>query len=215
VKIGVMVTGEVAVRAALSLSAHPGIDEVVVIGPATSRTFPVVTDASGCDLLIGTGGEAPRRARSLGVPLVWDGEAHEDGVIVHGASAEGLALAVAARESDPRLVALAHPDLPEGTGGRAEFPQPVGRLTVSDRAYGGRRLAGGRSTNGYAAVLTVGRMRRVAVVDDARFLSGVALAAGVAVVEDEPVAVWDSALTYLRAATGMGLVMAEESVGSR
>jgi hypothetical protein len=215
VKIGVMVTGEVAVRAALSLAAHPGIDDVVVIGPATSKTFPVVPDASGCDLLIGTGAESPVRARSLGVPLVWDGETPEDGVIVHGASPQGLALAVAARESDPRLVALAHPDLQEGTGGRADFPHPVGRLAVSDRAYGGRRLAEGRSTNGYAAALTVGRLRRVAVVDDARFLSGVALAAGVAVVEDEPVAAWDSALTYLRAATGMGLVMAEEAVAGR
>ncbi|HEX9865260.1 MAG TPA: hypothetical protein VGC03_09875, partial [Acidimicrobiia bacterium] len=114
-KVGVLVTGDIAVRAAHSLSAHPGIDEVVVIGPARSRSFRVVPDADGCDVLIGTGDRAPNKARELGVRLVWDGDDPTDGVVVWGASPVGVALALAARESEPRVVAVAHPDLDEGT----------------------------------------------------------------------------------------------------
>jgi len=211
VRVGVLVTGDTAVRAAHSLAAHPGIDEVVVIGPATSKTFKVVDSAEGCDLLVGTGASAPRRARDLGAPLLWDGATAEEGVAVFGASPEGLALAVAARETDPQLVALAHPDRTGGNDHKAPFPQPVGRVAVRDATFAGRRVAVGQSPNEFAATLTVGASRKVTIVDDAAFLSGVALAAGASIVEDEPVAVWDSALTYLRNATEMGLVMAEEA----
>lgn len=210
-KIGVLVTGDIAVRAAHSLSAHPGIDEVVVIGPATSKSYQVVDTAEGCDLLVGNGPTAPARARDLGVPLLWDGESPEPGVGVYGASPPGLALAVAARETDPRLVAVAHPGLSGGNDHRATFPHPIGSVPVGDSLYSGRRVAEARSVNEYGAVLTVGASRRVTIVDDGDFLSGIALAAGVAVVEEEPIAVWDSALAYLETATEMGLVMAEEA----
>ena len=77
--VGVLVTGDTAVRAAHSLSAHPTVDEVVVVGPARSKSFRVVPTAEGCDLLVGTGPHAPNLARGHGVGLIWDGETTEDG----------------------------------------------------------------------------------------------------------------------------------------
>ncbi len=210
-KIGVLVTGEIAVRAAHSLAAHDTVDEVVVIGPATSKSYQVVDTPEGCDLLVGTGPAAPEQARRLEVPLLWDGEAFEPGVAVYGASPQGLALAVAARESDPQLVAVAHPGLDGGSDHRATFPQPIGRVSLGDTLYSGRRVAEAKSAGSFGGVLTVGATRRVTILDEGDFLSGIALAAGVALVGERPVAVWESALPYLRTATEMGLVMAEES----
>lgn len=209
-KIGVLLTSDVAVRAAHSLAATPEVSSVVVIGPATSSSFEVVPDASGCDLLLGTGPDAPIQARRHGVPLIWSGSQSEEGVAVYGASPRGLALAVAARESDPQLVALAHPRLSEGKHQKVRFPDPVGNLGVADTVYSGRRVATGKSPNRFATVLTKGVGRRVAIVDDADFMSGISLAAGIGVYQpDRPTAVWDSALSYLETATAMGLVMAE------
>lgn len=209
-KIGVLVTGDAAVRAAHSLDAHPGVSEVVVIGPARSRSFVVVPDAEGCDYLVGTGTEAAEKARAHGVPLIWDGETPEEGVAVYGGSPQGLTLALAARESDPRLVAVAHPGLDPGTDNRAAFPHPVGRVGVTDGSYAGHRLAWGKSPNSFAASLTRGLRRNVTIVDQGAFMSGVALAAGLAVADEKAKPVWADALTYLHAATDMGLVMAEE-----
>jgi hypothetical protein len=62
----------------------------------------------------------------------------------------------------------------------------------------------------FAACLAVGAERRVAIVDDGAFMSGVALAAAIDVVADSPLAVWDDALVYLKTAAAMGLVMAED-----
>jgi len=210
VKIGVLVTGDIAVRAAHSLNAHPGIDEVVVVGPARSKSFRVSESAEGCDFLIGTGSKAPARARDLGVPLVWNGEEKVEGVAVWGGSPQGLTLALASREADPRLVAIAHPDLEDGSDHQAGFPVPIGQLKVADGTYGGRRLAAAASPNEFAAALAIGADRRVTVVDDGAFMSGIALAAGVEIANDSPKAVWEDALPYLRAATAMGLVMAED-----
>lgn len=210
-KIGVLVTGDAAVRAAHSLEAHPGIDEVVVIGPARSKSFVVVPDAQSCDYLVGTGEDAPGKARSHGVPLIWDGERPEEGVVVYGASPQGLTLAMAAREPDHQLVAVAHPGLSPGTAHRASFPPPVGRIGVADSTYAGHRLATGKSPNSFAACLALGAGRNITIVDHGGFMSGVALAAGVVVANGEATPVWADALDYLHAATDMGLVMAEES----
>jgi hypothetical protein len=57
--------------------------------------------------------------------------------------------------------------------------------------------------------LVEGAQRKVTIVDDGDFLSGIALAAAVMVAGAEPAPVWDRALDYLQAATAMGLVMAE------
>jgi hypothetical protein len=198
------------VRAAHSLSAHDSVDEVVVIGPARSRSFRVVTDASECDLLVGSGPEAPARARKLGVGLLWDGESHAEGVVVWGASPVGLALALAAREPDPRIVAVAHPDLDEGFDHQVRFPDPVGSVKVADATFGGNPVALAHSPDRFAACLAVGSERRVTVVDDGAFMSGVALAAAIDAVGDTPSPVWEAALAYLQAAAAMGLVMAED-----
>lgn len=209
-RIGLLVTGDISVRAAHSLAAHYGIDEVVVIGPATSKSFEVVDRAIGCDYLVGSGSTAPETARSHDVPLIWDGTTSEAGVAVWGASPTGLALALAARESDPRLVAVAHPDLAIDTFDRTtRFPDPVGRVGIRDAQLDGRPVAEAHSPNEFAACLAVGVKRRVTVVDHGHFLSGVALAAGIAVANGSTTAVWENALPYLEAATEMGLVMAE------
>jgi len=210
VKVGVLVTGDIAVRAAHSLSAHPGIDEVVVIGPARSRSFHVATDAEDCDVLIGTGADAPTKARDLGVRLVWDGDEPADGVAVWGASPIGVALALAAREPDPRIVAVAHPDLEEGSDHQVRFPDPIGNLKVTDTTFGGKRVALARSDDELAACLAVGAERRVTIIDDGQFLAGIALAAAVDITGQGSFPVWDEALTYLKTTAAMGLVLADD-----
>ncbi len=207
--VGILVSGRLTVRAAEALAAQEEVDEVVVVSPATSSVFRVVQDAEECDLLVGSGPDAPGLASSLGCPLVWDGDHAAEGVAVYGASPQGLALAVAARESDPQLVAVAHPGNPGGSHQRVRFPDPIGRRGVFDGVYADRRVATAASPNPFSAVLTNGVARRVTIVDDADFLTAVALAAGVAAIGEESRPVWDAALAYLRMAVSMGLVMAE------
>lgn len=210
-RIGVLVTGDIAVRAAHSLSAHDTVDEVVVIGPAKSRSFRVVDSAEECDFLVGTGPDAVDKARRHSVPLIWDGDHKAPGVAVYGANPRGLTLAVASRETDPRLVAVAHPNLTGGADQTARFPDPLGKLQVLDGSYGNHLLAQAKSGNAFAACLVVAADRRVTIVDDALFMSGIALAAGVDVAGGGQKAVWDEALPYLHTAIAMGLVMAEDS----
>ena len=209
-KIGVLVTGDTAVRAAHSLSGNPSVTEVVVIGPASSKSFKVVDTAEGCDFLIGTGSGAPRRAKTHDVPLVWDGDSGSDGVAVWAANPRGMTLALASRESDPRLVAVAHPDLEEGSDHQARFPEPLGKLGVYDTTYAGQHLGEAKSPNEFAACLAIGTDRRVTIIDAAAFMSGIALAAAVDIAGGAPKPVWEDALPYLQAAMDMGLVMAED-----
>jgi len=212
VRVGLLVTGDTAVRSAHSLQAHPGIDEVVVIGPAKSKSFEVVGSAAGCDYLVGHGSSAPALARKHGVPLIWDGNGPEEGVAAWAASPTGLALSLASREPDPRIVAIAHPDIPDThTTRTTRFPDPVGRLGVFDEAVEGKPVAMAHSPGDFAACLVEAANRRVAVVDHGGFLSGVALAAGVATAGVSGQPVWEEALAYLEAVTEMGLVMAESS----
>jgi hypothetical protein len=83
-------------------------------------------------------------------------------------------------------------------------------VKTADASYGGRRIALAKSPDRFAACLAVGAERRVAVVDDGAFMSGIALAAGIDLVGEEAVAVWEPALAYLQTAMAMGLVMAED-----
>ena len=209
-KVGVLASGDTAVRAAHSLSAHDSVEEVVVVGPARSRSFRVVPDASELDLLIGSGDAAPDRARKLGVRLLWDGDNPAEGVVVWGASPVGLALALGAREPDPRIIAVAHPDLDEGFDHQVRFPDPVGPAKVADATFGRKHVALAHSPDRFAACLAVGSERQVTIVDDGAFMSGIALAAAIDIVAEEPAPVWESALVYLQAAAAMGLVMAED-----
>jgi hypothetical protein len=172
----------------------------------------VVDQPTGCDLLVGTGAGAPRLATRHGLPLVWDGERPDQGVVVWAASPVGVALALADREPDPRLVAVAHPQIEETSTTRStRFPDPVGRLGVRDVDIGGRPVALAHSPNEYAACLAVGAERRVAVVDHGDFMAGVALGAGAIVAGDDPAPVWARSLPYLEAITAMGLVMAQSA----
>lgn len=209
-KVGVLASGDTAVRAAHSLSAHHSVEEVVVVGPARSRSFRVVPDASELDVLIGSGDAAPERARRLGVPLLWDGDKPAQGVVVWGASPVGLALALGAREPDPRIIAIAHPDLDEGFDHQVRFPDPVGPAKVADTTFGGKHVALAHAPDRFAACLAVGSERQVTIVDDGAFMSGIALAAAIDVIAEETAPVWESALVYLQAAAAMGLVMAED-----
>lgn len=127
-----------------------------------------------------------------------------------GANPQGLTLALAARETDPRLVAVAHPSLEGGSDQIAPFPKPIGRLPAADSTYADRRLAMAHTNGDFAACLVQGAERSVAIVDDSAFLSGIALAAAIDIADETPKAVWDDALSYLKAATAMGLVMAED-----
>ncbi len=201
-----LVTGDVAVRAAHSLVAHPDVAEVVVIGPATSKSFDVVDDAKDCDFLIGHGKRALSKAKPHDVPLIWDGAS--DFAHVWGASPAGLTLAMSAREKEPRLVAVAHTGLEGGSDQMVDFPKPVGRLPAADGQFAGKHVAQARS-NEFAACLVEGQERSVSIVDHGAFLAGVALAAAIACSEKGG-PVWDNALPYLQASTLMGLVMAED-----
>jgi hypothetical protein len=210
VRIGLLVSGDTSVRAAQSLAAHPRVDDVVIIAPATSKTFEVVPDASGCDFLMGSGPAAPARARQLGVSLVWDGAAPDEGVAVWGASPAGLAISLGSRETEPKLVAVAHPEISgDSFEHTTRFPDPIGRVGVSNITLDGRPVAQGRSPNDFAACLVVADSRRVTVVDQGAFMAGIALAAGVMVAGEGQRPVWEAALPYLETAMEMGLVMAE------
>lgn len=192
------------------MAAHPGVDEVVVLAPATSKSFEVVPTGESCDYLVGSGPSAPELARAQHVPLIWDGVGPDTGVAVWGASPTGLTIALGSREPDARLIAVAHPALPADTFDHTtRFPDPVGRVGVRETSLGGRPVAEGHSPNEFAACLVVGSSRRVTVVDQGAFLSGIALAAAVSVAGDVPLPVWQRALPYLEAAMAMGLVMAE------
>jgi hypothetical protein len=105
---------------------------------------------------------------------------------------------------------VAHPDLDEGSDHNARFPEPLGKLGVHDTTYAGQRLGEAKSPNEFAACLAIGADRRVTIIDDAAFMSGIALAAAVDIAGGAQKAVWEDSLPYLQAATGMGLVMAEE-----
>lgn len=208
-RVGVLVTGDRAVRAAHSLAADPSVDEVVVVGPAKSRSFKVVESPSSCDVLVGSGPSAPGRARGYGVPLIWDGNKPAKGTRVWGANIAGLTLAVAQRETRASMLAYAHPDETAATGQSVRFPKPIGAIGVEETIIGSRSLLSGKSYNDYAGCLVVSKSRSVTIIDHSDFLSGVALAAGISSFGDAAsIPVWDTSLAYLETATAMGLVMA-------
>ena len=207
-RVGLLVTGDTAVRAAHSLAGSSLVEELAVIGPAKSKSFEVVSSADGFDYLLGSGPNAPKLARRHGVPLIWDGMEPAKGVVTWGANPTGLALSAASRETEPRLVAVAHPSLEVDSGERTQrFPAPIGSAVVSDDVVHQKPVARAHSKT-FGAVLVESASRRVTLVDDGAFMAGIALAAGAGCVE-RPGPVWESALPYLQMATEMGLVMAE------
>ena len=212
-RVGLLVTGDTSVRAAHSLAAHPGIEEVVVLGPATSKSFRVVEDGTGLDVLVGSGDKAPVLAGRHDIPLVWDGHQQAPGVAVWGASPVGLTLAMASRESEPRLVAVAHPEVESnGNSQSIRFPDPIGRLDTTEVSLGGKPIATAKSPNDFAAALVRTAARNVTIIDQGAFLAGIALAAATTLYKaGEARPVWDDALPYLETVAAMGLVMAESA----
>lgn len=201
-------TGDRAVRAAHSLAADPLVEEVVVVGPAKSRSFKVVDNPNGCDVLVGSGPSAPDQARGFDLPLIWDGDRPTKGVAVWGASAAGLAIAMSKRESKVSTIAYAHPNAPGGANRSVRFAKPVGAVHVDELSVDGRTIWRGKSYNEYAGCLVVSRARSVTIIDKADFLSGVALAAGITGIGSDPRPAWEASLLYLETATQMGLVIA-------
>lgn len=208
-KVGVLIGGETSVRAAHSLSADPLVDELVVLGPATSHNFRVVQSAAGLDVLVGSGPQAPTEARKHNLPLIWDGNEPSDGVAIWGASLIGLAAAIAKRQRNTTVVAAAHPDAVQASGASIRFAKPVGATQVDLIPLDGISVGLGKSYNDYAACLVTTKKRQITVVDRALFIQGIALAAGLAVFGNGLRPVWDEPLKYLETATGMGLQMAQ------
>ncbi len=210
--IGLLATGDISVRAAHSLAAHPSVDLLVVVGPAKSKSFPVVDSVDNIDLLMGSGPQAVKHAKRLGKPLVWDGNEPQEGVVVWGGSLLGLTMALASRESDIQLAAAASPDFDQGGSRAVRFPDPIGRTSTDEVFVDQRPVAIGRSSSEFAAALVESNSRRVTLVDQFAFMSGIALAAAACVAQDGFAGpVWGAALPYLEAATSMGLVMAESA----
>jgi hypothetical protein len=185
------------------------VERVVVIGPARSNSFQVVGSAKDCDVLIGSGPDAPNIASRHGVPLVWDGDEGALGVLVWGGSPRGLTLALAAGEPDPQVVALADPDADPGEDRMISFPLPIGRILTADVVIGDRPVALGRSDGDFVACYVKSAERELTIIDDTKFLRGVALAAGAFLGSDGPMAAWDRPYPFLQTATEMGLVLGE------
>ena len=196
--------GEATRRAALSLSTHPDV-EVALLGPTTSSQFPVVDSAIGYDAVVGS----ERAAIEAGIPAVVPGALERHFGVEH-CSIAGLALALAADLEGVGTVAVAVP----GAGGgdqEVTFPSPIDSRRARAESFSGRTVFVADSPDDAAAALALGQDRHRVILDDHRFMEGVALAAGVGVLlagyESGPV--WRHAPAYLQTATEMGLVIGE------
>lgn len=205
----VAIEGEVTMRAAQSLHVHPGVETVALLGPSKAPGFDTVDSAAGFDAVFGAK-TAAGTARTFGMPAVVIGGLEGQPGIA-GASVVGLALALAAAEGPDALVAVAVPG--EVTGDRrVVFPSPLdGRAATAER-HGGREVLVARDQAPLGAAMVMGETRHRVILDDHRFLEGVALAAAVALlpeIQGEPLPVWARPGPYLRTAAEMGLVVAE------
>ena len=209
-KVVVAVEGEATRRAAHSLSPHPDI-EVALLAPATSTQFSVVDSAAGHDAVVGLG-RAARVAAASGVPAVVAGSLDGNRGIEH-CSIPGLALALAADLESPGTVAVAMPGA-DGGDETIVFPSPIDSRRAHPETFSGRTVfvADGHET--VAAAMALGRDLHRVILDDHRFMEGIALAAGVGILvagfESGPV--WEHAAPYLQTATEMGLVIGERPV---
>lgn len=209
-RVAVADEGEVTTRAAQSLSTHPDV-EVVLLEPATSSQFEVVESPEGCAAVFGADLAADAASRA-GLPAIVMGDLQAAGGICW-ASIPGMALALAAGMENPDLVGAALPGDPGGDR-TVVFPSPIDGRQTGLESFGDRQLHVGRGDGPLASALAIGpRLHRV-IIDDHRFMGGIALAAGVALLDDDlsaPVPVWERAAPYLQAAADMGLVIGERA----
>ena len=197
-------------RAAHSLAAHPGIDSVAVLSPASSGHFPSADDPSGFDVVIGTDG-ATDVAAAAGIPTATT-HGSSSGPGLTGATVTGLALALAVGVDAISAVAVA---VPGESGGDREvvFPSPLDARWAAQREIDGHDVFVADSEGSLGAAMVTGSDRHRVVIDDFSFMSGIALAAAAAVVLSDGVdmtaPVWTRADHYLRSAVEMGLVVGE------
>lgn len=202
------VEGESTTRAAQSLAVHPGVDEVALLAPTTSRQFQTVESALGFDAVVGAG-KAASIADRAGIPAIVTGALHAQPGVAW-ASVEGVAFALLEGDAGRPAVAI------EGEpGGETPivFPSPIDSRTAEEEFIDGRSLLVARGAGPLAAAMVLEPNRHRVILDDQAFLRGVALAAGVGLLldgpVDVPVPVWERAAAYLKTASDMGLVIGE------
>lgn len=216
-RIAVVPEGEREMRAFHALAAMPEIAQIGLIGKPVPVTWPHarrVDDPRGWDALVGPDQEALRLATEAGIPAVVPGEVAEAPVpVVDDAGPRGLAraLAEAFEIASPRLVVTAAGS-PEKRGPHAAFPEPVGVVRTS----GSAAVEVAPVDGPWGGVLVTGHDHAIAVVDDARFLEAVGLAAGVACLhaEKEVRPVWSDPHRYLDWVRRMGVIVGEATTST-
>ncbi len=211
-RVLIAVEGEVTMRAAQSLAAQPGVDQISLLAPAKSASFPTVERATGYDLIVGRAVAAEVGAKE-GIPAVVEGTLEVQPGMYH-ASIAGLAMSLAVGVDGVETVAVATPGEPQGRR-HLVFPSPIdARNAVEDRVDGHEVLVA-NGAGPLASAMVLGADRHRVIVDDHHFLAGIALAAAAAVAltdpPEEPVPVWTRAGDYLRLAVEMGLVIGERA----
>lgn len=211
-RIVVAVDGEVTMRAAQSLAVYPGVETVAVLGPAKSPHFPTIDTPAGWDLVIGSE-RAAKVAAKHELPAAVVGDLHAQPGMSLG-SPIGLALALAVGIDALETVAVALPGAPEGES-MVVFPSPIDNREATIDIVDGHEVHLARGEGPLAAAMALGARRHRVIVDDFAFLEGIALAAAAVVAledpADGPTPVWVRAVSYLRVATDMGLVIGERS----
>lgn len=199
--------GEAFKRAAFSLATHPGITEVAVLAPATSKHFRVVDGPHGYDVVVGRW----KSPQGHGLPTVVPDE-DLDTYGIYGGSLFGLVLALAVGLNGVDTMAAA---LPGDTAGDTTivFPSPIDGRSATLERFGGHPIQVARGESPLGAAMVTSPSRHRVIVDNHAFLEGIALAAAAALlatgVSDTPTPVWTMAEPYLRAAVDMGLVIGE------
>lgn len=207
----VVVDGEVTMRAAHTLSAHPGIESVSLLAPARSDHFDTVDHAADGSVVMGTDGAVEVAETARAPVATTEHTAVARGL--SGAGITGLALALAVGVEGVDTVAVAAPGHPTGER-RIVFPSPIDSLAVDEEVVDGHRLLIGGGSDPLGAAMVSGTRRHRVIVDDHRFMSGIALAAAAVLAAPNGTngsPVWTRAEDYLRVAVEMGLVIGERA----
>jgi hypothetical protein len=211
-RILIAVEGELTMRAAQSLASQPGVDQLSLLAPAKSASFPTVERATGYDLVVGRTVAAEVGANE-GIPAVVEGTLKGQPGIYH-ASIQGLAMALAVGVDEVETVAIATPGDPQGRD-QLVFPSPIDSRKARAKRVDGHEVLVASGPGPLASAIVLGANRHRVIVDDHHFMAGIALAAAAAVALTDPphesLPVWTRAVDYLRVAVEMGLVIGERA----
>jgi len=157
--------------------------------------LPTILDSDRWDAVIGVD-DSGSYVRSL-----------SDSGLVTGAGVLGLALATSALSGGAALVAVTG----EKPGGEVAvtLPPPIGTVMgweLDADGFPAHRLVLLESQENWAGFVVETAGRRLAMVDDRRFVEAIALAAAIHL---PPGPVWEHADDYLKKAESLGLVVAE------